>query len=272
VKIDYKNSKVEIICKKNKVGKRECDVHFDIDGSIQESIHLTQEPIIKESYLQLKTTTKAKGDGNVATDGGLSLGYALQGWNLCIDRNIELSQWEQPQQLGGFMGGFRLNHFFTPDKFPWGIDWGIYYNYVSAKNRTAINPIDVEYNYNIQKHVVYVPFHLIWKFDFHYTIGLLVYGGVGMDFGIKEKISMVYMGETEPFYSCDEKIFASTLERFYLSYEYGIGLQFPHCMLSVGMSNRFFSSAQEVFTKKQKQGLIVSLAIMFGKPAGKISK
>ncbi|MCL2328921.1 MAG: hypothetical protein FWC39_10485 [Bacteroidetes bacterium] len=196
---------------------------------------------------------------------GISAGYVERGYNLSIDKNEEISSWEQPYNIPIVQIGFKFNPFFAPDVLGLGIDWGLYYEYALPTDRITINPVGMEYTYSFQRHTAYIPVRLIYKFDVFEKFGFFIHGGAGLDCGIYEKSKAVYSGETEPFYQSPSNMdFTSIMNRTHISAEYGGGIQFGIMAISTTFTNRFFSfNSEETFTKKQNNGFMVNLSLLF---------
>ena len=261
------NNYLDIQCIKNKFEKRSADIII-IKGDKRADIRIEQEGTHSNNKTKEPYNTVLK---NPQKNWGISVGYVQRGWNLCIDKNEEISSWEQPRDIPGGQIGLKFNYFFNGDNpFGLGIDWGLHIEYATT-NKTALSPgneevpLGREYAYNLWKTTLYIPVHLLYKYDFIKEMGIFVYGGIGVNFGLAEKIKATYKGDTEPFYQAPAKFdFSSTLNRFNLSTEFGGGVQFFRMMISTTLANRIFNPT-ETFTKEQKLGLTVNLSYMFGK-------
>jgi len=260
------------LCKNVKIKEGILTIDYDKNNTMyQKSMEIEVRAGNREDRIKITQLSKGGGTGDGSTiwrlknphkTFGLSVGYTQQGYNLCTDKNEEISTWKQPEVISGVQAGLKFNTFFAPNTFGLGIDWGLYYEYVSA-NKTAMNPHDREYSYNLEKHTAYIPVHLIYKVDFSRNFGIFIFGGVGLDCGVLENIKATYTGETEPFYQSPKGIdIASMMSRFNISSEYGGGVQFFGMMISATLSEKVFNP-EEKFTNEQKKGMMVNLSFMF---------
>jgi hypothetical protein len=134
---------------------------------------------------------------------GLSVGYV----NKTLQYEDYGSFYGGYDNLEGVSAGVRFESLF---KYGFGLNMGLFYEYYS----TAFTE---SYDYDYEEHVLNIPLHLEYRFNFSRYFNLFVYGGLGFD---------VVTNSSFNDYS------------FYQSLDYGGGLRIDHVQFNIGQSVR----------------------------------
>lgn len=149
---------------------------------------------------------------------GISIGYVNK--NLGYDDNYFINEdmFYSLIEIRGIQAGLKYEPLF---KYGFGINTGIFYEYFSQTLDEELGGyfgsyFEYDYSYDeYEQHVINVPFHLEYRFNFSKYFNLFAYGGAGFDF-----IWDSYSSEME---------FKSALE-------YGGGLRIGHVQFNIGQS------------------------------------
>ncbi|MCL2650071.1 MAG: hypothetical protein FWD60_03465 [Candidatus Azobacteroides sp.] len=175
---------------------------------------------------------------------GLSIGY--------VSKFIDYGLGEESINYFGFddkMDGVQVGLRFEPlFKYGFGLNMGLSYEYYSKTfNYTEYDEgyyydnYDMSYKY--EEHVLNIPFHLEYRFNFSKYFNIFAYGGIGLDI-----ITDSSFGDFT----------TNTL------FEYGGGLRIDHVQFNVGKSNLLNSSnGSQGFPGNKYKDWILSMSYMF---------
>jgi tetratricopeptide (TPR) repeat protein len=139
---------------------------------------------------------------------GISLGYINKVLDNSGSNDYNEFYHASYDNLSGIQMGFHFEPLF---KYGFGLNMGLYYEYYSTLFMSFYDEYD-EYD----EHVITVPLHLEYRFNFSKYFNLFVYGGAGFDV------------TSSTFNSDDIK--------WHTAMEYGVGLRINHIQLNVGQS------------------------------------
>ena len=227
-------------------------------GGTEKTIYVAQSgPSPKPNPFELKNET-----GTI----GLSVGYVQKSWTSRLDDGTSGSYgiWGD-KPINGIQAGIKTDFYFKPDMFGLGIATGLFYEYYYSKSDVINNEVDF-YN-TFQEHSLYLPIHLIYRFDINRNFGIFIKGGVGLDYGISAKYNQTVVGDSSPSYTSDDlygdKDFG-VLTRFNASGEFGGGIQIKNVAVDFSFSKGLLNqTASEGYTTKQNKNIMVSLVYMF---------
>lgn len=158
-----------------------------------------------------------------------------------INKAVEFNQgdyYSGYNEIDGIQLGIRFEPLF---KYGFGLNMGLNYEYYSTFNSYKYS--DDEYNF--QEHVLNIPFHLEYRFNFSKYFNIFAYGGVGLDIITDSSFSE----------------FATKV-----AIEYGCGLRIDHVQFNIGQSvilkDFDFESISDINYSKYKN-LVISMSYMF---------
>ena len=150
-------------------------------------------------------------------------------------------------KLQGIQAGFRIEPLF---KYGFGLNMGVFYEFYSKSIEQSYNYSDYYDNYidiytvNYKQHIINIPLHLEYRFNFSKYFSLFIYGGASIDIPVSDDFS------------------SST----YALFDYGGGLRIDHVQFNIGKSNIISdisnSTNYDLFSNKYKN-LEVSMSYMF---------
>ena len=150
-------------------------------------------------------------------------------------------------KLQGIQAGFRIEPLF---KYGFGLNMGVFYEYYSKSIEQSYNYGESYNNYvdiytvNYKQHIINIPLHLEYRFNFSKYFNLFIYGGAGIDIPVSDDFS----------------------SSIYALFDYGGGLRIDHVQFDIGKSNIISdisnSTNYDLFSNKYKN-LEVSMSYMF---------
>ncbi len=198
---------------------------------------------------------------------GFSVGYVSKYWKYKLNDGTSGKSgiWDD-KPVSGLQAGLRTDFYFSPKVFGLGLSTGLYYEYYRSKSDSQYTE-DGDYDLIFQEHSLYLPIHLIYRFDINENVGLYIKGGLGLDCGINAGYKAKELGSGDEFFT-SENLYGDTefgcLKRVNLSGEFGAGLQVNRFIFDVSFSKGLLNqTSSDGYTTTQNKGIIASLAIMF---------
>ncbi len=190
---------------------------------------------------------------------GFSFGYVQKQWLFEYDGEKEkVGFFDDKNSVPGIQFGLRI----TP-QFGYGfaMHFGLYYEYYFSDSAHLFDEYG-EYWLKLREHSLYVPFHLKYDFNFSKWFQLSVYGGIGLDCGLKGKVSLC---DDEGSYD-SESIYSPDFnqKRFNASYEYGAAMRINHVQFDFVMSRGFVNmSADDAYKVYQNKQFNINISLLF---------
>ena len=200
---------------------------------------------------------------------GLSAAYVQKGWFYQVpikDTTADFNyvSWENPNQTNGVQAGFRIDPYFNSSLFGLGISTGLYYQY-AAKNFTRQDDKEKKFKKTIEEHSLYLPIHLIYRYDFTKMVGIFINGGLGIDCSLALFVNAVSDGSNVPTTNnVYEKINPKIGNRFVFTGEYGVGIKLSRCIFAVTSSLKLSkkTAKTDTFSITPNNKLNISFAVM----------
>ncbi len=162
---------------------------------------------------------------------GYSLGYVQKKWVYHSSDYIEkVNVFGEDSPTNGIQVGIRVDPQFG---YGFGINTGIFYEYYFSKSEDIYTD-ELSYHFTAEEHCLYMPIHFKYSLNFSKWFQLALYGGVGLDYGLKGRIYMRYNGETLTSLNMyDDDL---DMKRFNTSLEYGAAMRINHFQINFTIS------------------------------------
>jgi len=201
---------------------------------------------------------------------GLSAAYMQKDWFYQIPikdttADYDYVSWENPNKTNGVQAGFRIDPYFNSSLFGLGISTGLYYQY-AAKSFTKHDDNEKKYKKSIAEHSLYLPIHLIYRYDFTKTVGIFINGGLGIDCSLALSVNAKSADSDIPYDS--KNIYESTNskigKRFVFTGEYGGGIKVSRCIFAITSSLKLFkqTAKTDTFSITPNSNLKIAFAVM----------
>ncbi|MBP3472480.1 MAG: hypothetical protein J6K41_09665 [Paraprevotella sp.] len=190
---------------------------------------------------------------------GLSAGYVQKQWVYDFDGAKEqVDVFGEDKFTHGFQFGIRIDPQFG---YGFGINTGLYYEYYSDRSEDLYEE-DIEYHYRSVEHSLYLPIHLKYSLNFSKWFQLAIYGGIGLDCGLKGEVYLRCDGETyDSMNLYDDDL---DMKRFNASLEYGASMRIRRFQLDFTISKGLIDmSGSDEYTVKQNKLMSISASICF---------
>ena len=246
-----------ISCEKNKSFSR-TDFFRVKAGDESRRISISQESGYRPNPFELKNDHRTI---------GLSAGYVQKNWSYKLDDGFTGSygMWDE-KPLHGIQFGIRSDFYINPDSYGLGIGTGLFYEFYYSQSDTFYD-YDIDFYSTFQEHSLYVPVHLIYRYDFNENFGIFIKGGVGLDCGLFASYEETMDGENSSYYTLED-IYGNAdfgdLKRFNLSSEFGAGFQIQKVLFDISFSKGLLNQTSgDGYVTKQNKGIMASLVFMF---------
>ena len=173
---------------------------------------------------------------------GLSIGYVQKNWTYQIPKDTAAPYhivWENTGKMLGIQAGVRLDFYFKSTFFGLGISTGPYYQFMYSKTPFIQDSLRGNYKKTMQEHSIYLPIHLIYRYDITKKIGIFINGGIGIDWSMYLFVRATDKDAAEPFYVSSniyKNIDWKLRNRFVLTGEYGGGVRFERSVFTISFS------------------------------------
>lgn len=202
-----------------------------------------------------------RGGFNEAKDaywGGLSVGYVQKSW-VYEDENgsQNIGMFDDDKYVHGVQAGIRIDPQFN---YGLGINTGLFYEYYTSKSDEQTDEYGT-YHYRLEEHGLYMPIDFKFTMNFSEWFQLSLYGGIGLDYGVKGKIYGRADGETfgdEDLYGSD-----SDVKRFNASLEYGGAIRIKRLQLNFTLAKGLIKKTGEGYTVKQNKPFAITATVCF---------
>ena len=242
-----------------KGGYRSASIKVNAGNAPEKTIYVEQSgPSKRDNPLPLKMT-----NNNV----GLSLGYVQKNWVSRLDDGSSYGYGiGNDKPVSGLQAGIRTDFYFSPNNFGLGIATGLFYEFYYSKSDVFEHELGDFYS-TFQEHSLYLPLHLIYRFDFNRNFGIFIKGGLGFDCGISAVYSQTDVGASDPFYTSDN-LYGDTdfgvLTRFNASGEFGGGIQIKRVLFDISFSKGLLNlTSGDGYTTNQNKRIMASIGYMF---------
>lgn len=204
------------------------------------------------------TSSKKFNENKNPSQGGISFGYVEKEWKYSYDDYSEnVNVFGEPGSTKGIQIGIRANPQFG---YGFGLSTGLYYEYYFGKSLDTYSVDDIDYRFHIKEHCLYFPFHFKYNMNFSSWFQLSFYGGIGLDLGLKGKISAKSGKETLSSFSMYDKDL--DMKRFNTSLEYGASVRFKYFQFDLSVGKGLINmSGNKDYTVKQNKILSLCLTI-----------
>lgn len=198
---------------------------------------------------------------------GISAGYVSKKLKYKdLDGNTNHYGFLSDKSMPGMQVGMHYEGFFMPKICGLGIATGAYYEYYWQKGDTQTNNEGDDYYASYKEHNVYVPLNLLFRFDFSKKVNIALFGGVGGNYGVGNKVEYKNAGNDETFeetkglYDYDEY----GIRHFFMNIEYGCSVRYGR----LSVNARFFSpltdwSEDKFYSEKPQKDMNLSVSFMF---------
>lgn len=198
---------------------------------------------------------------------GISAGYVSKKLKYKdLDGNTNHYGLLTDKSMPGMQVGVHYEGFFMPKLCGLGIATGAYYEYYWQKGDTQTGNGGDDYYASYKEHNVYVPLNLLFRFDFSKKVNIALFGGIGGNYGVGNKVEYKNAGNDETFeekkglYDYDEY----GIRHFFMNIEYGGSVRFGR----LSVNARFFSpltdwSEDKFYSEKPQKDMNLSVSFMF---------
>lgn len=198
---------------------------------------------------------------------GISAGYVSKKLKYKdLDGNTNHYGLLRDKSMPGMQVGVHYEGFFMPKLCGLGIATGAYYEYYWQKGDTQTGNGGDDYYASYKEHNIYVPLNLLFRFDFSKKVNIALFGGVGGNYGVGNKVEYKNAGNDETFeekkglYDYDEY----GIRHFFMNIEYGGSVRFGR----LSVNARFFSpltdwSEDKFYSEKPQKDMNLSVSFMF---------
>lgn len=198
---------------------------------------------------------------------GISAGYVSKKLKYKdLDGNTNHYGLLTDKSMPGMQVGVHYEGFFMPKLCGLGIATGAYYEYYWQKGDTQTGNGGDDYYASYKEHNVYVPLNLLFRFDFSKKVNIALFGGIGGNYGMGNKVEYKNAGNDETFeekkglYDYDEY----GIRHFFMNIEYGGSVRFGR----LSVNARFFSpltdwSEDKFYSEKPQKDMNLSVSFMF---------
>lgn len=198
---------------------------------------------------------------------GISAGYVSKKLKYKdLDGNTNNYGLLSDKSMQGMQVGMHYEGFFMPKICGLGIATGAYYEYYWQKGDTQTSNEGDDYYASYKEHNVYVPLNLLFRFDFSKKVNIALYGGIGGNYGVGNKVEYKNDSNDETFeekkglYDYDEY----GIKHFFMNIEYGGSVRFGR----LSVNARFFSpltdwSEDKFYSEKPQKDMNLSVSFMF---------
>ena len=187
----------------------------------------------------------------------LSAGYVQKYWSYDFDGVKEkVDVFGEDKFTHGIQVGIRVDPQFG---YGFGINTGLYYEYYFDKSQDFYDS-DIDYYLRSEEHSLYMPVHFKYSMNFSRWFQLALYGGVGLDCGLKGMIYARSYGET--IYS--QSLYDDDLDmkRFNASLEYGAAIRIRRVQFNFTMSNGLVNMAGgDGYKVKQGKTMNITMSV-----------
>ncbi len=170
------------------------------------------------------------------------------------------------KSLPGIQAGIHYEGFFMPKICGLGVATGAYYEYYWQKGDTQSGDGFDDYYASYKEHNVYVPLNLLFRFDFSKKVNIALYGGIGANYGVGNKVEYKDASDDKTFeekkglYDYDEY----GMKRFFMNIEYGGSVRIGR----LSVNAKFFSpltdwSEDKFYSEKPVKDMNLSVSFMF---------
>lgn len=200
------------------------------------SSHSTYTPPSNYSYTPSYSSYRYHRPFNEKKDnyfGGFSVGYIQKQWVETDEDEGETYKYglfDDDKFYNGIQVGFRIDPQFG---YGFGINTGVFYEYCWG---TSDDQYDEYGTYTLQydEHGIYIPLHLKYNMNFSKWFQLAFYGGIGFNYVVDGKLSLIEYGETVDSENVFEEEEDWTRTNFML--EYGAALRIGAFQLDFSIS------------------------------------
>ncbi|MDE6770522.1 MAG: hypothetical protein K2J78_12430 [Muribaculaceae bacterium] len=160
-----------------------------------------------------------------------SLGYVQKKWVYhAPDYTEGTNAFGEDKPMNGIQVGIRVDPQFG---YGLGINTGLFYEYYFSKSDEMFDE-GLQYHFTAEEHCLYMPIHFKYSLNFSKWFQLALYGGLGLDYGLKGRIYMRCEGET--LTSLNMYNNELDMKRFNTSLEYGAAMRINHFQINFTVS------------------------------------
>lgn len=189
---------------------------------------------------------------------GISVGYVQKYWSFESESGSStFGYWDDSENIKGVQAGLRIEPQF---KYGFALDTGLYYEFYYSESKPQVSD-DIRFRPSFEEHSLYLPVHLEYRLNFSDNFQIFIYGGVGLDYSLSDKIK----SNSEDIYYEDEEAYDRAIWRkFNASYEAGAGIAVSRVQLNFTTAKSFLSMEDEADgVYRLNKGVSVSLSYMF---------
>ncbi len=240
------------------------DLYNDDDDEYDDEIEYISA---KEKKKKKKKKKKTFNSPKTNSFWGFSAGYTSKQW-----RKKTSTGEEQPvyfldgKTLHGVQLGVRYNPLFN---YGFGVDISLFYEYYHYRYTTPdTNNKDLLIYSTLNEHVVRMPIHLEYRFNFSRSFQLFIFGGIAIDYIIDG--NMVISNQNTPNSDANEIItdiygsYIPTESRFNAAYTLGGGIRFGAIQFNVSNVRGIFNGTPyQEYILLQDNPLNITMSVMF---------